>query len=906
MPACVMPDHASTHPANGLYSCCFCGVGDGGKVVTNKTKQASDMGQALPQGTGTLWVGGEGDAGNLLPAKVGEDGLLRVRTSEPLTSAGGVLHADLEIDERRSTVMVREVDREVDPEGRLTAQSFQPYRRSLSVTDSHVVGTVPTKGCVKLRHSTVRQRPAFPIHVAPSVLGEGGRRREISYEQGIAKLADLVLDHRAPYGKTLLYCCGQIDYFTIFALQEVFRLLGVRNLAGNAEHCLNAGASHNEVLTGQEGPFLTMDQAIEGPGEHLYIFNGWNGYVTHPPAFLSVLKRKQLDAYLVEVMVTESAKALAKKLGPDRILLIKPGTDPHLALAIAHELLTRHAERIEQRFIERFADKESFARYKELALNAQFAPATVAERIAAEPKYEDNLLKSIRRIAARMAEDGVIPINIPSVGLSQTSGVVAHCLWGNAMAMVGKYGLRPDGTPAGGTLRIPGQINAESEIQGLSGKYFMGRIPIANRAEAAIRMGLPPHAYDAVAEDEHRAALDYSDGNGDQRELFICLGTQFEANMMNRPRWLEKLKDPRNRLVVIDPIPDPFTLEHADLVLPSPPHPATTKLYQNGEWRLTLTVPQKHAPPQTRSDATIIYDLMAEIIERLERDPQLRMTHPDLAEHLDSGYLRQRFCAPSEGNRDGLLRPQGEVSRPQLWTRVLDYMQAGSGPLYCLPRHADGRLVEWSELLDDSVIYGGVGTTRFMLDYDDPNAVPYRNIYCEPGSFRFFVPSEEDLESPDGLILNSGRSTLSDDRELVRFATSTFNSGKATPLVGMPEINPLFVSPKVAARLGLETGDDARITNRATGSSIVLPVVVSHRVKGETLFTNFHKTIAKLERGLCVNTVTNHVERCRYSNQTRLKATRVSVERVVPESETDGRAHGGRTQVDLSPWIPTR
>ncbi len=903
MPACVMPDHASGHPANGLYSCCFCGVGDGGKVVTNKTKQASDMGQALPQGSGTIWVQAQGESGALLNAKVGEDGRLRVETAERLTPAGGVLHADLEIAGRRSRVMVRETDRETDAEGRLCAQLFQPYRRSLSVTDSHVVGTAPTKGCVKLRHSTVRQRPAFPIHMAPSVLQPDGRRKEITYEEGIKQLADLVLDHRAPYGKTLLYCCGQIDYFTIFSLQEVFRLLGVRNLAGNAEHCLNAGASHNEVLTGQEGPFLTIENAISGEGDHLFLFNGWNGYVTHPPAFLQILKRKNLDAYLVEVMVTESAKALAKKLGPDRILLIKPGTDPQLALAIGHEILTRHADRLEPRFIERFADAESFERYKALVTDPQYAPPSIVERIAAEPKYEDNLLTAIRRIAARMAEEGVIPINIPSVGLSQTTGVVAHCLWGNAMAMVGKYGLRPDGTPAGGTLRIPGQINAQSEIQGLSGKCFMGRIPIAKRAEAAKRMGLPEDAYDAVALDEHRAALDYSDGNPDQRELFICIGTQFEANMMNRPRWLEKLKNARTKLVVIDPIPDPFTLEHADLVLPSPPHPATTKLYQNGEWRLTLSVPQKEAPEQTRSDPTIIYDMMAEITGRLEHDEQVQALNPDLVQHLDSGYLKRRFCPPAEEGGEGLIRVEGEVSRPQLWTRVLDYLKGGSGPLYCLPTHPDGRLIEWSELLTDSVVYGGVGVNRYMLDYDDPDAVPFRNIFQEPGCYRFFVPTEDDLEMPEGLILNSGRSTLSDDRELVRFATATFNSGKATPIVGMPEINPLFVSPGVAQRLGLETGDDARVTNRATGSSIILPVVVSPRVKGDTLFTNFHKTIAKLERGLCVNTVTNHVERCRYSSQTRLKATRVTVERVMPD-EPGSRQHDSRYPADLSPWIP--
>lgn len=886
MPGYVMPDHHGGHPANGRFSCCFCGVGDGGSVVVHENKRGSEQPAALPQGEALLWVPRALDP---RPAMVSEDGRLWVRTHEALTPVGGVLNAQLEIEGQRQSVMVREVERKLTDGGKLFSQVFVPYRRSLSVTNSQIVDTTPTKGCVKLKHATVRQRPAFPIHVAPSVR-QGGERRTVSYPQAIAKLADLVLAHRGGRGKILLYCTGQLDYLAIFAIQEVFRLLGVRNLTGNAEHCLNAGASHNELLTGQEGPFLTIDQAIEGPNR-FFLFNGWNGYISHPPPFLEVLKRDDADVYMVEVMVTESVKLVAKKLGTDRILLIKPGSDPHLALAVGHELLTRHADALEPRFMERFASAESFEAYRALALDPRFSPEAVASRIAAEPQYEASVLAGIRRIAERMATPGVVPINIPSVGLSQTTGVVAHCLWGNAMAMLGKYGLRPDGTPAGGTLRIPGQINAESEIQGLSGKYFMGRIPIADHAEAARRMGLPADAYAAVAADGHRPALDYSEYESDKPELFICFGTQFEANMMNRPKWLEKLADPSTTLVVVDPIPDPYTLENAELVLPSPPHPATTKVYQNGEWKLSLSVPQKVAPAQTRSDATIVYDLMAEIVERLARDEATRRAHPDLVPHLESGYLRRRFCTPGLADDDygvgGLLRVDGEVSRPQLWKRVLAYLggtEGGEhGPLYCLPTHGDGRLVQWIDLIDNpGVIYGGVGTTRYALDYDDPEAVPFRDIYRRPGRFRFFVPTEVDLQVPEGVVLNSGRSTLSDDKELVRFASTTFNSGKATPIVGMPDNNPLYVSPQLAARLHLRTGDDARITHRETGESIVLPVVVSDRVKGQTIYTSFHKTKAQMERGLTVNTVTTNRGRCPYSNQTKLKVQAVDVERVQP------------------------
>jgi anaerobic selenocysteine-containing dehydrogenase len=114
------------------------------------------------------------------------------------------------------------------------------------------------------------------------------------------------------------------------------------------------------------------------------------------------------------------------------------------------------------------------------------------------------------------------------------------------------------------------------------------------------------------------------------RELIICFGTQFESNMMGRSRWLRKLTDPQTTLVVVDPIPDPFTLSTAALVIPAPPHVAATKVYQNGEWRLSLSLPRKRAAPETRTDPTIVYDAMAAISRRLREEATLRAAHPGL------------------------------------------------------------------------------------------------------------------------------------------------------------------------------------------------------------------------------------------------------------------------------------
>ncbi|HVY45923.1 MAG TPA: FAD-binding oxidoreductase [Minicystis sp.] len=877
-PAYVMPHHDRGQPQIGKISCSFCGIGDGGTF--ERVPESDESDKLLREGEATLLLPAPGGGVERVPVVIGPASTLVVDTRRALTPPGGVLRAELEIDGAVQALEAREVERVRSENGQLVSQHFRPYVRDLSVFKEAIRGTAPTGGCVKLRLSTMRQRAAYPIHTTPSVLDKAtGRRVPISYEEGIARFASHLLAHRAPAAKTLVYASGQLDYFTIFAMQEVFRLLGVRSLTGNAEHCLNSGAVHNEILTGQEGPFLTLDQATTGPNR-FYLLNGWNGFVTHPPLFRAITSRPDFDGFLVEVAVTESAKAVAKQLGKERVLIVRPRADPHLALGVAHEILARHPGAVSRRFIDRFAAPETFEAFAKLAASDAFAAERVAERIAPEPEYVERIVLGIQMIAQKMADPRLVPINIPSMGLSQTSGVVAHCLWGDVMAMVGKYGLAKDGTPAGGTVRAPGQINAESEVQGLSRKYFMGRVPMAAAEDAAARMGLPPDAYKRVTEDEPRAALDYAEPTPGKRELFVCFGTQFESNMMGRRRWIDKLRAADTTLLVVDPIPDPFTEATADLIIASPPHPATTKLYQNGEWKMTLSVPQKKAAPETRSDATILYDVGWEIGRRIAASAELAAAHPDLAAHVRSGYVQRRFGPPT-ADAPGLTRIDGEVSRAALWYRIQEYMSGGSGPLYCRPDHADGRPITWEEIVEKgSLYYGGVGTTRFVLDYDDPAAQPFGDVFRRPTKFKFFVPKGDDLELPEGIVLNSGRSSLSDEKDRVAFATATFNSGKATPIVNMPDEHPLHVSPRLAEKRALKTGDRARVTNWDTGASIELPVIVTDRVKGESLYVSFHKSRAQMERGVYVNDVTSHEGRCPYSAQTNLKATNVRVERV--------------------------
>src|SRR5215212_4433927 len=403
---------------HGHYSCAYCGVGDSGEFVVQAVAPRPAT-EEPTEGDGVLKIDVAGGTVDY-PARLSVGGRLQLESGEPIAAAGAVIVGKLHVGGSVRMLIAREVGSELGPDGAHRSQAFVALAPSVSATKRVIRDRRPTSGCAKFNISLGQQPSVFPVHLAPSVLDPAtGSRQTIDYEEAIARLADLLLSHRPPEARTLIYACGQVDYFAIFAMQEVFRLLGVRNLTGNAEHCLNSGAVHNEILTGQEGPFLTIEQSLDGPGR-LFLLNGWNGLITHPPVFHRLLQRKDLDAYLVETIISESARALTEKLGPERVLLVRSGSDPHFALAVAHEILTRYPRAVDQRFVARYADPQSFERYASLARGEQFDPERVAERIAPEPTCRERLLHGIREIAAKLSRTDTVPINIPSVGLSQT------------------------------------------------------------------------------------------------------------------------------------------------------------------------------------------------------------------------------------------------------------------------------------------------------------------------------------------------------------------------------------------------------------------------------------------------------------------------------------------------------
>lgn len=810
-------------------------------------------------------------------ARLDSRGNLETSGAGLMSGPDAVFLAELEREEQSWTLLLRETETRQNEQGYL--QIFQIYRTVMQRTDRELENPMPEASTVRFRIGMGENRSLFPLQLMPSVLDVTGRRMPLPYGEAIERLADLLLAHRPPYGRTLVYADESVDLFGIFALQETCRLLGVRNLYGSAiwgPQAVGVGAT---LQRGQEAPILTLDQALDGDSR-LFLLNGWNGFVTHLPMFERLLQVQDLDVWLITVMTTETAKVLADKLGSERILLVKPGGESLLALALAHELLARYPQAVDRDFISRCADPESFEQYITLARSEIFAPEKVASLLVPEPAYEDRLLQGIHVLAERLAQPGSVPVHVPGADLILSGGMAAYCLWTNLLALTGKLGRQghQGSRIRGGELRVLTLGNEETQLQGLGPDSFFGNLPIdeAGCREAARRMGLPEDAYDALPHENLRPILDFSEpGDSSQRELILCIGTGLEARWMrDHDLWRERLRRREVTLVVIDPMPGPFLLGHAALCLPTPPAVSRHQLSQNGEWRLIQAYPRRRAPAETRSEATMLYDALAEISRNLRESEDYRLAHPDLASLASEGYLQERFEAPEAGWGGQLSRIDDEVSRAQLWERIQTYL-GGETPLFCRPEGADGEPLAWSELLR-------AGSVLHSPRRQD--ATGFGDLHNQPGQFRFFVPQAEDFELPNSVLLNIGSAIPDPTPAEVRFAIASSGSAGTLLLENLPAERVLYVSASLAAKEGLSDGEIVSL-HHSDAEASEFAIRVSDWLKGEMVYLHHYMTEPERKGELVIPWLRFKVDSCAYSQVPLLKKVQVRLTRAALADE---------------------
>lgn len=735
-------------------------------------------------------------------------------------------------------------------------QCFDIYKTMLSQQQSQLALASPPQSPLRLRLGASAMRPLFPIQLAPSVLDLTGRRVSISYAGAIERLADLMLAHRPPYGRTLIYADGNLDYFGHFALQEMARLLGVRNLYGSTIWSSQALASGAEIQRGVASPFMTLEECLAAE-QAVFILNGANPYLTHPLWFEQVLQSQPLDLWLIDVLVSETAAVIADRLSPDRILLIRPGAENHLALAIAHDIIKRHPTAVVSQQAD--FDHDSLQEWLSLAASEIFNPETTVDLLVPEAAYRDRLLQGIYALSDQLVSTATV-IHCPGSGLLQSGGTTGYGLWTNLLAMTGKLSQTPANRSAG-EYRLLIENNEATQLQSLGPHQFFGGIPLdpTGIKDCAARLGLPADVFQSLLSEPVRPIEDFlRPTQASQKELIICIGEGLEARWIrDHELWARKLKDSDATLVVIDHMPGPFLMQYATLCLPALPELASAQVYQSSEGRFHTRLPRRQAPPQMRSEATIFYDLLAEVSRLLEQHSDYRQAHPDLAQL--SGYFVQRFAAPVKGNAGGLKRSEGEVDREALWQRLIDYCQHGSllassPQLATAPQSQPARVARWSELNQPD-----------CLVRNNPTGLLCQDLYQQARPFRFFIPQQNDFKLPQQTVLVTGSTIPSPTYSQVAFALQSNFSQRKYWHPGLPQERWLYLSASCAEKWNLRAGDRVRLESGEMALSHFYPLKISNWLKGDLIYFDHYLSASEIDQSAPLPWTRFAVSVCPYS-----------------------------------------
>ena len=700
-----------------------------------------------------------------------------------------------------------------------TGQRFDIYKTQMEVRQQQLILDSPPPLPVRLDSGV--HYSLFGYQQSPSVLDVTGRRVAITPEEATNRLADLLLAHRPPYGRTLVYADGDLDLFDHFTLQETGRLLGIRNMYGSSTWGAEALAAGQQLLHHNVSHTLEEVLALQNP---LYLFNGWNGLVHQPVAFERLAQHPTAHIWVIDNMVHESAKYLLAQHPRCEFLLIRPGSEGLLALCIARCLFEEH------KIGPREVLENNFVDYQTLANSSIFGLDSMVAELVQTAEHADRLKEQIQLLARQLASPDYQAAHIPGNGLYQSGGTQAYCLWHNVLHLVNKrYEWHSFETR-----------NEGLQIAHFGPRRFFGNIPMDREGcqQAARRMGLPEDTYLPLLKENVRPIQELLTSNsGSQRELILCIGHGLEARWIrDHERWYQKIKDADAVLVVLDSMPGPFMREHAALCLPLSPEISQYQLRQEGTRHLYHDLPKKAAPAHTRSTTTWLYDTLQKMGQAVATSSHVQKGHPDLAP-LGS-YMNTRF------SETVLPRSEGEVCRKQLWQRIQHYMQH-KGPY----QH------NWEDILEQPHI---------TLSAPDP------------APFHYFVPQQKDFLQPRDVVLNIGSSIPEASFKQVHYAIKASTVGHAYRHGHMPKHRKLFISPALAKHYALTTGDAVQLSQESA-PPINCAVRVSQDLVGNTVYFSHYLSQEELQWNQTMPWMRFRVDVCPYSQVPLLKKIQLTL-----------------------------
>ncbi|WP_394552594.1 molybdopterin-dependent oxidoreductase [Agromyces sp. MMS24-JH15] len=642
-----------------------------------------------------------------------------------------------------------------------------------------------------------------------------------------------IVDEHGP-DAVALYVSGQMSMEAQYLSNKLVKgyLRGL-NIESNSRLCMaSAGTGYKQSL-GADGPPGSYEDLDRAD---LFFVIGSNAADCHPILFLRMADRLKQGAKLIVVDPRRSATADRA----DLFLQIKPGTDLALLNGLLHLLVADGA--IDEAFIA--AHTEGWERMPEFL--AEYDPATVA---ALTDLDEGDI-----RTAARWIAEAGEWMTLWTMGLNQST----HGTW-NTNAICNLHLATGAICRTGsGPFSLTGQPNAMGGREmGYMGPGLPGQRAVFNPADRAFveeQWGLEPGAIRAEAGtgtiDLYRRMAD-----GEIKAAWIIC-TNPVASVANRKTVIEGLE--RAELIIAqDVYTETATNAYADILLPAALWVESDGVMVNSDRTVTL-VQQAVEPP---GDAQPDWLTICQVARALGFD-----TGFDFASSEEVFEEIRRFWNPQTG-----------------WDlRGVDYERLRRTPVQWPAPPGDDEDRHPIRYLNDGV------SQRAHVEAD--GTVP-RLAFPTPSRRAQFLarPHMDPAELPDDdypWVLDTGRL-----QHQWHTMTKTGRVAKLNKLNPGPFVE---VHPDDAAAQGIDAGDQVEVASRR--GRVVLPAVLTDRVRPGTLFAPFHWNDEHGEY-LTINALTSDAVDAD-SLQPELKVAAVAMRRVGPAVRAAGGDGAGADASD--------
>ena len=650
--------------------------------------------------------------------------------------------------------------------------------------ENHNDGFLCLKGFLLPQILTAPDRALHPL------IRKGGQLVRASWDEALDLIVErfkATIDEHGPEAIGF-YGSGQALTEETYAANKLFKA-GIRtnNFEGNPRLCMASAVGGYLTSYGKDEPMGCYEDIDHAD---VFLLVGSNTAECHPILFQRIVRRKE-SAPGTKVIVIDPRRTPTSRIA-DLHISFTPGTDLAILNAMAYVMVREGT--VDEDFIKthvtfgqgKQADK-SFADYKELL--EQYTPQKAAE--ISDCKAED-----IVTAARWFAEAGKASMSMWTMGLNQrTRGVWANNLCHNRHLITGKIGA-PGSTP----LSLTGQPNACGGVRdggGLAHILPYGRLIANEQHRAAIEKlwGIPKGTIQPKP-GLHTIDLFRALEDGSLKCLYIMC-TNPGQSLPNVERYRKAMAREDNFVVVSEAYHPTRTSELADVVLPAALWAEKEGVYGCTERRYQLLEKAVEPAGESRPD----FDILCDIGRRMGFEQLLPFKSAE-----DAWEEILKCCKGTPYDFTGMTREQ---------------LRKAHGLMWPLPTE------------------GHPGTTRRYVRGNDPLVPedhPHRiQFYGRPDQravvwLRPYMPPAEPTDAEYPYCFTTGR-------VIEHWHTATM-TGKVKELRRANAQAVAEIHPDDGEEMGVDTGDDVRITSRR--GSFVVPVKVTDSSQKGLIFVHMH------------------------------------------------------------------